>query len=488
MTPLSQIFRPSLALLTDLYQLTMACGYFRTGMADREASFSLFFRKTPFGGGYVIASGLADVIDTLDHFRFADEDLTYLAGLRGSDRQPLFGRDFLDYLRGLRLSCDVLAVPEGTVVFAHEPLLRVTGPLLQVQLLETVLLTLTGFASLVATKASRVCAAASGRPVLEFGLRRAQGIMGGLSASRAAYIGGCAATSNVLAGRLYGIPVRGTHAHSWVMAFESELEAFLAYASAMPNNCLFLVDTYDTIAGVRHAIEVGQQLRQHGQDLVGIRLDSGDLGELSQQARQLLNQAGFEHALIVASDDLDEHRITELEAGDAVIDVWGVGTQLSTAFDQPALGQVFKLTAIREAGGSWEYRVKLSDTPGKSSQPGLLQVRRYRGAQGFVGDVIYDAPVPPASRTRIVDPVVPTRQQVIGDATEHEDLLVSVMRSGQSVYDLPTLDDIRARMGRQLAGFSREVVGLTPTQSYPVGLEPSLAELKSHLIREARRT
>ncbi len=487
MTTVSQLFRPRLSLLTDLHQLTMANGYFQTGMAGHEASFSLFFRHPPFRGGYVIASGLHDVLDLVEHFRFDEEDLAYLGKLRGSDGQPLLDRDFLAHLGQLELGCDVLAVPEGTVVFAHEPMLRVTGPLLHVQLLETALLNLTGFASLVATKASRVCAAASGRPVLEFGLRQAQGVMGGLTASRAAYVGGCAATSNVLAGRLYGIPVRGTHAHSWVMAFDRELDAFVAYASAMPNNCLFLVDTYDTLAGVRHAIEVGKKLREHGQELVGIRLDSGDLAELSRQARQLLNQSGFEHALIVASSDLDEHRIAELEQRGAVIDVWGVGTQLATAYDQPALGQVFKLTAIREPGGNWQYKVKLSETGTKSSQPGLLQVRRFRNGRQFVGDVIYDSPVPPGLGCTIVDPVDSSRRQVIPDATQHDDLLLPVVRSGQRIYDPPSLDEVRARVGRELAGFSREVLDLRASRPYPVGLDQSLAELKSHLIREASR-
>jgi nicotinate phosphoribosyltransferase len=399
----------------------------------------------------------------------------------------LLDRDFLASLGRLKLGCDVLAVPEGTVVFAHEPMIRVTGPLLQVQLLETALLNLTGFASLVATKASRVCAAAAGRPVLEFGLRRAQGVMGGLTASRAAYLGGCAATSNLLAGRLYGIPVRGTHAHSWVMAFDSELDAFLAYASAMPNDCLFLVDTYDTLAGVRHAIEVGKMLREHGQELVGIRLDSGDLGELSRQARGLLNQAGFEQALIVASSDLDEHRIAEFERRGAVIDVWGVGTQLTTAYDQPALGQVFKLTAIREPGGRWQHKIKLSETDAKSSQPGLLQVRRFRLGRQFVGDVIYDSPVPPGAGCTIADPVDSSNRRVIPEATAHDDLLVPVVRSGRRIYDSPSLDDIRARVRRELAGLFGEGVSLHASGSYPVGLDQSLAELKSHLIREASR-
>ncbi|MCA9662882.1 MAG: nicotinate phosphoribosyltransferase, partial [Myxococcales bacterium] len=246
MSALGQLYGDSLALLTDLYQVTMASGYHKVGMADHEATFHLFFRRPPFKGGYAIAAGLDLVIDLLERFRFSAGDLEYLAGLTGNDGAPLFDGAFIDYLADMRFDCDVDAVPEGTAVFAHEPLVRLRGPIIQCQLLETPLLNMINFSTLIATKAARICAAAGDDPVLEFGLRRAQGIDGSISAARAAVIGGCAATSNCLAGKLYDIPVRGTHAHSWVMAFDSELEAFLAYARAMPNNCVFLVDTYDT--------------------------------------------------------------------------------------------------------------------------------------------------------------------------------------------------------------------------------------------------
>ncbi|MDR3410798.1 MAG: nicotinate phosphoribosyltransferase [Formivibrio sp.] len=245
------------ALLTDLYQLTMAYGYWKSGRAEREAVFHLFFRKAPFQSGFTIAAGLATAIDFLKSFHFTEADLQFLSLMTGNDGKPLFEAGFLEYLRTLRFACDVDAIPEGTVAFPHEPLLRIKGPILQCQLLETALLNLVNFQSLIATKAARVCLAARGEPVMEFGLRRAQGVDGALGASRAAYIGGCAATSNVLAGKIYGIPVRGTHAHSWVMSFDDEREAFLAYAEAMPNNCVFLVDTYDTLEGVRHAVETG---------------------------------------------------------------------------------------------------------------------------------------------------------------------------------------------------------------------------------------
>ena len=339
------------ALLTDLYQLTMAYGYWKSGRSELEAAFHLFFRKAPFQSGFTIAAGLATAIDFLKSFHFTDADLQFLATLTGNDNRPLFEPGFLEYLRTLRFCCDVDAIPEGSVVFPNEPLLRIKGPILQCQLLETALLNLLNFQSLIATKAARICLAARGEPVLEFGLRRAQGVDGALAASRAAYIGGCAATSNVLAGKIFGIPVRGTHAHSWVMSFDDEREAFLAYAEAVPNNCVFLVDTYDTLEGVRHAVETGKWLREHGYEMVGIRLDSGDLAWLSIEARKILDEAGFPKAVIIASNNLDEHIIASLKEQGAQINVWGVGTKMITAYDQPALGGVYKLSAIRGKDG-----------------------------------------------------------------------------------------------------------------------------------------
>src|SRR5262245_13782 len=297
--------REGRALLTDLYQLTMAYGYWKSGRAEREAVFHLFFRNAPFQCGYTLTAGLAPAIEFLQAFQFAQDDLAFLGTLRGNDDQPLFDRGFLDHLGTLRFACDVDAIPEGTAVFPQEPLLRIQGPILQCQLLETALLNLINFQSLIATKAARVCWAARGEQVLEFGLRRAQGVDGALAASRAAHIGGCAATSNVLAGQLFGIPVRGTHAHSWVMSFEAEEEAFRAYAEAMPNNAVFLVDTYDTLKGVEHAIAMGHWLRERGHELAGVRLDSGDLAWLSIEARRMLDAAGFPNAGIVATNDLD---------------------------------------------------------------------------------------------------------------------------------------------------------------------------------------
>jgi nicotinate phosphoribosyltransferase len=300
-------------MLIDLYELTMACGFWKAGLTAREAVFQLHFRHHPFGGGFTIAAGLADAVEYLRHLSFTKTDLAYLGDLKGQDGRAMFDPEFLQYLGQLEWACEVDAVPEGTVVFPNEPLIRVQGPILQAQIVESALLNLINFESLIATKAARICLAAHGDPVIEFGLRRAQGINGALTASRAAYIGGCAATSNVLAGQQYGIPVRGTHAHSWVMAFDTEEEAFRAYADALPNNAVFLVDTYHTLEGVRHAIEAGRRLRAQGQELGGIRLDSGDLAWLSIEARRLLNDAGFSHAVILASNDLDETTIVSLK-------------------------------------------------------------------------------------------------------------------------------------------------------------------------------
>ncbi|HEX2751089.1 MAG TPA: nicotinate phosphoribosyltransferase, partial [Verrucomicrobiales bacterium] len=348
-------------LLTDLYQLTMSAAYWKSGKSEQEAVFHLFFRRLPFKGGYAIAAGLEDAVQYLKNFRFSPEDIGYLGTLTGNDGAALFEAGFLEYLAELRMTCDVDAVPEGSLVFAHEPLMRIRGPIVQAQLFETALLNILNFQTLVATKAARVCLAAKGEPVIEFGLRRAQGPDGAVMASRAAFLGGCTATSNVLAGQRLGIPVKGTHAHSWVMSFDSELESFLAYAKAMPNNCTLLVDTYDTLDGVRHAIETGKKLREQGNDLAGIRLDSGDLATLSIEARALLDAAGFQNTSIVASNDLDEQLIESLKQQGATINVWGVGTKLVTSYDQPALGGVYKLGAIRREDGGWDYKVKLSE-------------------------------------------------------------------------------------------------------------------------------
>jgi nicotinate phosphoribosyltransferase len=477
---------PGLTLLTDLYQLTMAYGYWATGTAEHEAVFHLHFRKPPFGGGYTVACGLEQVVDWLRGFRFADDDLAYLATIPGNDGRPIFAPEFLAYLGALELTVDIDAIPEGTVVFPHQPLIRVRGPILQGQLLETALLCLVNFNTLIATKAARICGAARGDPVLEFGLRRAQGLDGALSASRAAHVGGCASTSNVLAGKRYGIPVRGTHAHSWVMSFDDEPEAFAAYARAMPNNCVFLVDTYDTVEGVKHAITVARELRARGHELVGIRLDSGDLAWLSIQARALLDAAGFPKALIVASNDLDERTITSIKDQGGTIAVWGVGTRLVTAYDQPALGGVYKLAAIRAPGGEWKPRLKLSEQAIKVSNPGIQNVRRFIVGGEAVGDVIWDELHGEPKDWVMVDPTDATRRKHLTADAQGHDLLVPVLRGGKVVHQQPPLVGIRARTQAQLALFHAGIKRLDNPHQYPVGLELGLHERKTALILAAR--
>jgi nicotinate phosphoribosyltransferase len=388
----------------------------------------------------------------------------------------------------VRWQCDVDAIPEGSAVFAHEPLVRVRGPLLQAQMVETALLNLINFQTLIATKAARVCEAARGEPVLEFGLRRAQGPDGAISASRAAFIGGCAATSNVLAGMVHGIPVRGTHAHSWVMSFDTEIEAFAAYAGAMPNNCVFLVDTYDTIEGVRHAVQIGQQLHAKGHELGGIRLDSGDLAWLSIEARRILDEAGFAKAAIVASNDLDEFLIESLKHQGAKINVWGVGTKLVTGGEQAALGGVYKLGAIRKTDGRWHSKIKLSEQAAKVSTPGIQQVRRFRERGEFIGDAIFDVEEGCAATVEIVDPTDATRTKAISPEAEFEDLLVPIFRAGRLVYEVPALAAAQARCRSQLAHLHAGVRRLQNSHSYPVGLERSLAARKIRMIEEARHT
>ncbi|MBP89374.1 MAG: nicotinate phosphoribosyltransferase [Planctomycetaceae bacterium] len=485
MSQLSDIYRTSFSLLTDLYQLTMAYGYWKQAMAERDAVFHLTFRTHPFDGQFAIACGLRHAVSLLKELRFSEDDLAYLSSLQGADDQPLFGEEFLEYLRQIRFSCDVDAMPEGTAVFAHEPLVRVSGPLLQAQLLETALLNIINFQTLIATKAARVCQAAQGDPVLEFGLRRAQGIDGGLTASRAAYIGGAAATSNVLAGKLFDIPVKGTHAHSWLMSFDTEREAFNAYAAALPNNCVFLVDTYDTIEGVRNAAVVGKELGKQGHEMLGVRLDSGDLAELSNQARVVLDEAGFHDAAIVGSNDLDEHSIACLKRQGAKVSVWGVGTKLVTGYDQPALGGVYKLSALRDDAG-WKPKIKLSEDRIKVSTPGKLQVRRFVANDGqCLGDIMFDelsAMDGPATGVPL------TESEVWSPAShEYEDLLVPVFRGGEQVYQLPSIHDSRARTSKQLQMLDPSITRLDDPRPYRVALEPSLHETKERLIEAAQR-
>ncbi|AII52375.1 nicotinate phosphoribosyltransferase [Hymenobacter sp. APR13] len=486
--PLSGLYAPSLSLLTDLYQVTMAYGYWQQGLQDREAVFHLYFRKAPFQGGYAVAAGLAYAVDYLQNLQFSEDDLVYLGSLRSSKGGSMFPAEFLQYLRELKFTCDVDAIAEGTVVFGNEPLIRVQGPLLQAQLVETALLTLVNFQTLIATKAARIREAAGSDTVLEFGLRRAQGVDGGLSASRAAYLGGADATSNVLAGQRFGIPVKGTHAHSWVMAFEDEETAFTAYAKAFPDDSVFLVDTYDTLEGVRHAIKVAREMRANGHELGGIRLDSGDLAYLSREARALLNEAGFNNVRIVASNDLEENLITSLKQQGAKIDTWGIGTQLVTAYDQPALGGVYKLAALRKPDDSgWDFTIKLSEQLAKTSIPGILQVRRYETDKGQPrADMLYNVAEPLPEQLTLVDPLDATRRRAVRPEAPYRELLEPIFRRGELVHTLPTLQESRAHAQRQVLSLDPSIRRFLNPHTYPVGLEESLNTFRTKLILDKR--
>lgn len=467
-------------LLTDFYQLTMAYGYWRLGMHERESTFHLLFRRHPFRGNHTLSCGLASAIDFLTQWHFKQDDLDYLANLKNTDNTTLFPTEFLAYLGKLKFTCDLDAIPEGTVVFPHTPLLRIQGPLLQCQLIESPLLNIVNFQTLIATKATRVCRAAAGDTVIEFGMRRAQGPDGALSASRAAYIGGCNATSNTLAGKLFDIPVRGTHAHSWVTAFDNEQIAFDAYASVMPHNCILLVDTYNTIAGVKHAIETGKKLRHEGADLQGIRLDSGDMANLSKKARKLLDNAGFKKTIIFASNSLDEYVIQDYKLKKSNITAWGVGTNLATAYDQPALDGVYKLSALKDEAGHWQPKLKLSEQEIKVSNPGRHQVRRFFSNEQYITDVIYDLDIGITDNPEVVLFDTAGRHLKLDDYDASVDLLTPVLRHGKLIDPLPSIHAIRENAMSAVHAFQQA----HEDNTYSVGLEKKLYELKRRLIDE----
>ncbi len=476
--------RENLALLTDFYELTMLFGYWRRERQDRPASFEYFFRELPTHNGFAISAGLEGLLDYLESFRFTKDDLAYLASL------GTFPPQFLEYLRDFRLRSTVWAPPEGSLVFPHEPVVRVEGPLAEAQLLETAVLNLINYPTLIATKAARIRLAVNNDTVMEFGLRRAQGPDGGLSGSRAAYIGGADATSNVLAGKMYGIPVRGTHAHSWVMSFEDELTAFRAYAEVYPESCLLLVDTYDTLtSGLPNALTVFKELRAAGHDVrAAVRLDSGDLARLSKAAYRMFSEAGFKDPLIVASNELDEDLIADLKRQGARINSWGVGTHLITSSNWPALGGVYKLMAAQNGDGEWEPRIKLSSNLAKMTDPGRKRVVRYWDEAGHpIGDIMYLVDEEPQSGPLISYVGRHDLSFLMGlDAAAHsEDLLTPVFREGRRVALSPPLDDVRRHAQEQVASLSEEYRRLRNPEIYTVGLSPGLAELKVELIRHA---
>jgi nicotinate phosphoribosyltransferase len=477
---------PKWALLTDLYQLTMVGGYVLQRKKDQWANFDYFFRKIPDDGGYCVLAGLADLIDYIQKLRFSKEDLSYLAGLK------IFESEVLKYFEDYKFTGDLWAVPEGTVVFPHEPLIRVTAPLPEAQLIESTLLNIMNFQTLVATKAARVHWAANGNPVIDFGLRRAHGPDGALMASRAAFIGGVEGTSNVLAGRYYGIPVRGTHAHSWVESFPQELDAFRAYAKIYPEACLLLADTYDTLrSGVPHAIQVAKELREKGHELWGIRLDSGDLAYLSKEARRMLDEAGFPDAAIVASSDLDEWIVETLKRQGARVDIWGVGTRLVTSFSCPALGGVYKLTALDDGKGRMVPRIKRSDNPEKITNPGLKKLTRMYDQRGRMrGDVLFldEEAVPKARSFRAHHPMFPHVFKTYPKRFEKKELLVPVFQKGKLVYESPSVHTIRKHTLKNLKGLDPAYKRFRNPHTYHVSLSTTLFKTKQRLLRQAAKT
>jgi len=479
----------NLTLLTDLYEITMAQGYWREGKVDEQSCFYMFYRENPFEGGYGIMCGGDQVVELIDNFGFGEEDIAYLRSLPAPDGKPLFDPEFLDWLYEMELEVNVDIVPDGTIVFPREPLVRVTGPLLQCQLLEPAILNGVNFQTLIATKASRICRAAQGRPVAEFGLRRAQGPDGAMSSSRAAYIGGCASVANVLAGKRYGIPISGTHAHSWVMAFDDELTAFRAYVEAMPGNAVLLVDTYNVEQGVKNAITVGLEMRERGEKLSAIRIDSGDLAWLSKKARQMLDDAGLTDCGIVLSNDLDEYTIQSLNEQGASYTALGVGTHLSTAFGQPALGGVYKLSAVRGSDDEeWSPRLKLSEQTYKLTIPGVLDTRRYYDSHGmFAGDVVVDTSQPIPEIIIAVDPLDAMKRKPFGNNQSYEELLVPLACGGCVVEDYDTdARHARERCQEQLSRVDNSIKRFHNPHEYPAGLERSLFQRRRQMIIELR--
>ena len=476
----------NLTLLTDFYELTMMQGYFKTQNTEKVV-FDAFYRKNPCDGGYAIAAGLDQVIDYIKNLRFSKEDIAYLRSLN------TFDEDFLNYLADFRFSGDIYAIPEGTVVFPREPLVKVVAPIMEAQLVETAILTIINHQSLIATKASRVVCAAKGDGIMEFGLRRAQGPDAGVYGARAAMIGGCIGTSNVLAGQLFDVPVKGTHAHSWIMSFPDEYTAFKTYANMYPDACCLLVDTYDTLkSGVPNAIRVFEEMRNAGIPLknYGIRLDSGDLAYMSKQARKLLDAAGFDDAYISASSDLDEYLIESLKAQGCKITSWGVGTKLITADDNPAFGGVYKLAAVKDADSdAFQPKIKLSENTEKVTNPGNKTVYRiYSKKTGKIkADLIClaDEKFDPEETMVIFDPVDTWKKtKVLSGTYELRELLVPVIKDGKSVYKSPSVMELRDYCKQEQNTLWDESRRFVNPQKVYVDLSQSLYDMKKALLEE----
>lgn len=474
----------NLTLMTDLYELTMMQGYFKNKDKNDMVIFDAFYRSNPCGGGYAISAGLAQVIDYIKNLHFSEEDISYLRSLN------IFEEDFLAYLQNFRFSGDIYAIPEGTVMFPREPMIKVIAPIMEAQLVETAILNIINHQSLIATKASRVCYAAKGDGIMEFGLRRAQGPDAGTLGARAAVIGGCVGTSNVLCGQLYDVPVKGTHAHSWIMSFPDEYTAFKTYADIYPTACLLLVDTYDTLkSGVPNAIRVFTEMREAGIPLTnyGIRLDSGDLAYLSKKARKMLDEAGFPDAVISASNDLDEFLIDSLKTQGAKITSWGVGTHLITAKDCPSFGGVYKLAAIMDKDGAFIPKIKLSENTEKVTNPGNKTIYRiYEKETGKIkadliclADEVYNEAEP----LLLFDPLEPWKKtKLAGGSYTLREILVPVFRKGECCYESPKVMDIRAYCQKELDTLWDETRRLINPHQVYVDLSKKLYDIKIELL------
>jgi nicotinate phosphoribosyltransferase len=478
----------NLTLLTDLYQLTMMQGYFENKVNNHKVVFDLFYRKNPSGSGYAICAGLQQAIEYIENLSFTKEDIDYLRGLN------IFKEDFLMYLEDFRFTGDIDAIKEGTIVFPEEPLMRVEAPIFEAQFVETALLNIINHQSLIATKASRVIAAAEGDTVLEFGLRRAQGPDAGIYGARAAIIGGAHATSNVLTGQTFNVPVAGTHAHSWVMSFSNELEAFRAYANVFPDKCILLVDTYDTLGqGVPNAIKVFDELFAKGitPKQYGIRLDSGDLAYLSKKARKMLDAAGHQRAVISASCDLDEYLIADLKRQGAAITLWGVGTKLITSSDAPSFGGIYKLVAEKKEE-SYVPKIKISDNPEKVTSPGVKKVIRiYEKETGKMkADLLVLAHEEFDSSCDLILTHPKARwkkMKLAGGSYTLRELLIPVFRQGKKVYESPSVMEIRAYRASEMDTLWEEYKRLVNPAILPVDLSDQLYTLKEEMLLEYKK-
>lgn len=476
--------RQNLTLLTDLYELTMMQGYFQHKDQNETVIFDAFYRTNPGEGGYAIAAGLEQVIKYIKELHFSDEDIDYLAGL------GIFGQDFLNYLRDFKFTGDIYAIPEGSVIFPREPLIKVIAPIMQAQLIETAILNIINHQSLIATKAARVCYAARGDGIMEFGLRRAQGPDAGTYGARAAVIGGCIGTSNVLCGQLFDVPVKGTHAHSWIMSFPDEYTAFKTYADMYPSACILLVDTYDTLkSGVPNAIKVFTEMRQAGIPLTyyGIRLDSGDLAYLSKKARKMLDAAGFPDAVISASNDLDEFLIDSLKVQGAAITSWGVGTHLITSKDCPSFGGVYKLAAIQDKNGEFIPKIKLSENSEKVTNPGNKTIYRiYEKDSGKIkADLIclveekFDENEP----LLLFDPLEPWKKTKLpGGSYTMKEIMIPIFQNGKCCYESPKVMDIREYCKKELDTLWDETRRLVNPHKVYVDLSKKLYDIKIELL------